>query len=243
MIASMPRCMHLSAVLSVLATVSSVIGGSTAFQHSSEVGLMSATTATRRTRSLYRANSVLHVIPLDGDGDNKSLPEEKNYEGDIPQLNQQHTHTPSPIREARLEREKAIRSRFVTGEELRSLRDDLKSLKENLKWSQAAGDVHRVSDLKETIKENEEKDPELVYARAISAINNAERIKDLDRRKFVIDQHRSEANLARACIPRFNLEGLWVGNYGNGAQLINITYTEAHTLVATKVTGDDYIPR
>jgi hypothetical protein len=115
------------------------------------------------------------------------------------------------MRVSRLEREEAIRSRFVTGDELRSLHDDLKALKDNLSWSEAAGDVHRVGELRETIRLSEEKDPELVYARAISAMNKAAKIEDLDKRKFVIDQHRSEANLARSCIPRFNLEGLWVG--------------------------------
>ena len=185
--------------LSILVVVSFAIRSGNAFKFPC-AGLAS--------NNLSYSRTALRVIPFDGDGEKN-----KCEDSDIPplKLNQPSTHTPSQMRMSRLEREKAIRSRFVTRDELRNLRDDLKSLKENLRWSQAAGDLRRVSELREAIRVSEEKDPELVYARAISAMNSAEKIKELDKRKFVIGQHRSEANLARMCIPRFNLEGLWVG--------------------------------
>mmetsp|Transcript_11209 Transcript_11209/g.23606 ORF Transcript_11209/g.23606 Transcript_11209/m.23606 type:complete len:362 (+) Transcript_11209:165-1250(+) len=219
--------------LSILVVVSSVIGIQVANAFTSPYARR--TPAGVASNNLFRSSSALRVIPIDGDG------EKNNYEGNG--LNQRNTPTLSPMRVSRLEREEAIRSRFATGDELRNLHDDMKALKQVLKWCRVSGDVHRVGELRETIKLLEGKDPEVVYTRAISAMNKAEKIEDLDKRKFVIDQHRSEANLARSCIPRFNLEGLWVGNYGNGAELVNITYSDAHTLVATKVTGDAYIPR
>lgn len=46
-------------------------------------------------------------------------------------------------------------------------------------------------------------------------------------------------------MPQLNLHGLWVGKYGeHGYEMINVTYVDGgHTLVATKVTGDENVPR
>jgi len=118
----------------------------------------------------------------------------------------------SKRRGARLQRDEAIRSRFATGDSLRHLREDVAALAENLVLSRATGDDVRASELEAAIIELEGRDAELVYARELDAIERAEvSIDDLDRRTFVVEQHRNEANMARACIPRFNLEGLWIG--------------------------------
>jgi hypothetical protein len=48
---------------------------------------------------------------------------------------------------------------------------------------------------------------------------------------------------ARAALPQFNREGLWVGKYGEqGFEMINVTY-QGDTLTAYKVTGDRNVPK
>ena len=198
----------------------------------------------------------LGILPLDGNGQGEDVEgvDEANangvdanvgkgiyYEDDL-QISTREDPV-SPRRQSRLTRETTIRNTFASGEELFQIREDRTNLQENLRWSQAAGDVVRVRELKAAIKRLEEKDADFVYNNALREMTKAEAIKDPTKREFAIKQYRTEAAMARSCIPRFQLDGLWVGNYGNGPQLVNVTYSDAHTLVATKVTGDKFINR
>lgn len=66
----------------------------------------------------------------------------------------------------------------------------------------------------------------------------------MKKKKILIEKWTSVATDAREFLPHLNMEGLWVGDYGEtkGLQLINITYT-GDELIATKVTGDANVPR
>ncbi|CAB9505951.1 F-box protein 31 [Seminavis robusta] len=137
-------------------------------------------------------------------------------------------------------------SPFLKGEELKQLRSDLEYYRENLKWAEVTDDKSRVASLRKEIEEQEKKDPEAVYNKARKLIAEAETVSRAvlkpDLKKKLIDHWSKQKTLAQACLPRFQMEGLWVGNYGGGPQLVNITYAD-DTLVATKVTGDDTVPR
>lgn len=55
--------------------------------------------------------------------------------------------------------------------------------------------------------------------------------------------YHERAMAARSCLPYFNLEGLWVGRYGDhGYEMINITYI-GDLLLAYKVTGEGNVPK
>jgi len=56
------------------------------------------------------------------------------------------------------------------------------------------------------------------------------------------ERYREESMRARRMLPQFNLEGLWVGRYGDGFDMINVTYS-GDELIAYKVTGDQNVPR
>ena len=50
-------------------------------------------------------------------------------------------------------------NKFVTGEELRNLRMDLESLRQNIQWAEALTDEIRIESLSKAIKEGESRDP------------------------------------------------------------------------------------
>jgi Cyclin D1 binding domain len=54
--------------------------------------------------------------------------------------------------------------------------------------------------------------------------------------------YRQAAAQARASLPQFQLEGLWLGKYGDTFQMINVSYT-GDVLVVHKVTGDRHVPK
>ena len=169
-----------------------------------------------------RLNTRLRILPLDDSGQGKDVdatnPGRRDsddgdgiyYEDDLQQMSSQPDQIPQ-IRQSRMARETAIRNRFASGQELIEIREDRHQLQENLRWSQAAGDVTRVRELKAAIKRLEEKDPDFVYANALREMTKAEAIKDLGLKEFVIKQCRIEAEMARTQLQRFHLEGLWVG--------------------------------
>jgi len=150
---------------------------------------------------------------------------------------------PSDIRAKRLQHEEQSKQRFVRGEDLAKLRSDVATFKENLKWAQAMGDESRVLDLEKAIEQKESRDPDFVYSKALNKIDTVFKAEYFEGKDTMIDEWKDEARAARSCIPRFNLEGLWVGNYGdNGYELVNVTY-KGDTLIATKATGDKHVSR
>ena len=112
----------------------------------------------------------------------------------------------SELREKRLAKEKEIRKRFATGEGLKKLRAVLSLLRENLKWSRVMED-DKIDEIQADIERSECRDPEIVYNKAHRQLWEA----DSDADPALLKKWTEEAALARSCLPRFNLEGLWVG--------------------------------
>jgi hypothetical protein len=154
---------------------------------------------------------------------------------------------PSQQPESATRRERLVRMneemlRFAQGIELQNLRSDISALKDNLRWALATDDIQCIIDLTAAIQEAEDRDPELVYKKALQNIADANDMS-VSKKYSVISKNTKEALSARNYIPRLNMEGLWLGSFGGaGSQLVNVTYT-GDTLIATKVTEDDWIPR
>lgn len=132
-------------------------------------------------------------------------------------------------------------TRFAAGQDLEQIRENVNNLRETLQWTIALGDSERVSQLQEAIEVGENRDPECVYAKATKLLHQAKRgDSELQDKDAVIEKWSREANLARQHLPRFQLEGLFVGDYGGeeGRQLVNVTYS-ADTLIAKIVTGKE----
>lgn len=150
---------------------------------------------------------------------------------------------PLPEPEARRERiirDKQLRKRFVKyGDELWDLREEMNHL--SIKLLDAINEGQEITEeiTRESLREAESKDPELVYMLELAEVEEATNDGRLDDAAI----HRARALEARSCLPQFNLDGLWVGKYGShGYELINVTYV-GDTLFATKVTGDKNVPR
>jgi len=78
-----------------------------------------------------------------------------------------------------------------------------------------------------------------VYAVSLERLQLAQRDGNFREASF----HRQRAMEARAALPQFNLEGLWVGKYSDdGYEMINVTY-QGDVLVAQKVTGTKNVPK
>lgn len=116
------------------------------------------------------------------------------------------------------------KGRFAQGKELKRLREDTEKLKENLKWATAMHDDDRIQELTQAIANGENRDPDVVYERALQQITKAkiETWKSYEEKHKTITNLEHEAQAARACLPRFHMHGLWVGNYGEqGEQIIS----------------------
>lgn len=103
--------------------------------------------------------------------------------------------------------------RFATGKELKRLHADLDSLRENLSWAEAMEDEDRIEDLNKAIKNGENRDPNIVYKRALRAVIDAKASFKLSEEEKArrVKKWKEEAQAARLCLPRFQMEGLWVG--------------------------------
>lgn len=142
-------------------------------------------------------------------------------------------------RRQRIERELEIRSQFEEfGDKLWELRSEMDILSTQLMSAIEGGH----DDLQETTREKlravESRDPELVYMLAILKYEQCKR----DGNTEDATRHYERAMQTRSCLPQFNLDGLWVGKYGNRYELINITYV-GDTLIAEKVMGDENVPK
>mmetsp|Transcript_5522 Transcript_5522/g.11721 ORF Transcript_5522/g.11721 Transcript_5522/m.11721 type:complete len:408 (-) Transcript_5522:412-1635(-) len=144
-------------------------------------------------------------------------------------------HQLSPERRQRLEREKDRESRFLSGDELQQLRQQVMDLRHELQVSPSQS---RQRELEQTILKAQQMDAEFIYQVA------TERAEAAEQEGQVMDaaRYRQEALHARAALPQFNLEGLWVGKFNEGFEIINCTY-RGDTLIATKVTGDRNVPK
>ena len=127
--------------------------------------------------------------------------------GDIFQENE------SPARKTRLAHEQKLSKRFATGEELKNLRSDLNSLRHNLQWAEALKDESRTESLKKAMKNGENRDPDLMYAKSLKLIDQSKKMSDASKeeKEALVEKWVNIAAEARECLPQFNLEGLWVG--------------------------------
>eukprot|EP00591_Stephanopyxis_turris_P011910 CAMPEP_0195513952 /NCGR_PEP_ID=MMETSP0794_2-20130614/5485_1 /TAXON_ID=515487 /ORGANISM="Stephanopyxis turris, Strain CCMP 815" /LENGTH=367 /DNA_ID=CAMNT_0040642089 /DNA_START=126 /DNA_END=1226 /DNA_ORIENTATION=+ len=147
---------------------------------------------------------------------------------------------PSPEEEPQNRKNLSEQARFLRGEELDKLRSQIEDMKEKLRYSSHLSNRNdTIMSLKGAIERLENKDAEISYKKALDSMEEARygfRTDDVER-------HRKEAMLARKSITRLNLEGLWVGDYGNGGyEMINVTYV-GDTLIAKKTAGDTGVPR
>ena len=120
---------------------------------------------------------------------------------------------PSQTRKTRLAKENKLSKRFATGEELKNLRLDLESLRHNLQWAEALKDEVRIESLQKAIKNGENRDPDFMYKKPLKLIAQAKTMNDAssEEKSAFFEKWATVAAAARACLPQFNLDGLWVG--------------------------------
>jgi len=140
----------------------------------------------------------------------------------------------------RIELEEQNKVKFVEyGNDLWKLRSNIDELSHELLEASDKGETDIENGIRETLSKVEQRDPELVYRTELELMKDAvseERSEDAT-------EHMENALNARSCLPQLNLEGLWVGKYGDhGYEMINVTYA-GDILIAYKVTGDNNVPR
>jgi hypothetical protein len=161
-----------------------------------------------------RIHRPLQVSNSNGDNSNENGVSEQEE-----QQNQQELSKDSKAQKPKKKK------RFAVGEELKQLRAELDSLRENMHWAQAMEDEKRVLDLKSAILIGEQRDPDICYAKALqmlaqtkwsttssSTSQNSSAINPSpEEKQRLLEKWQKEANLARSKLPQFQLEGLWVG--------------------------------
>lgn len=144
-------------------------------------------------------------------------------------------------------------TKFVTGDDLHRLRHQVLAMRLELQEAQRYGindddeyglsadpsslsSVRKVQELERAILRTQQVDAEFVYTLSLQRKELAERDGHLD-----AERYHDMAMEARAALPQFGLEGLWVGKYGGSDgggsyEMINVTY-QGDTLLAHKVTS------
>lgn len=154
------------------------------------------------------------------------------------------------------------KNKFVSGDELHRLRHQVLALRLELQEARRSlrqyedseiledEDVmeyrhtrhyheQRVHELEQAIMKTQQVDAEFVYTVSLQRQELAEQVGNL----LEAARHFENAMEARAALPQFNLEGLWVGKYSeDGYEMINVTY-QGDVLVAEKVTGTKNVPK
>lgn len=154
-------------------------------------------------------------------------------------ISSQELREMSQARRRRLQEEREQKSRFVTGDALQQLRQEVLSLSQELQQSRQKNDHKRVNELEQAIWHAQQVDAEYVY----QVSNQRARVAEASNLAREAHEHRREAKRARSALPQFNLEGLWVGKYGeHGFEMINVTYV-GEVLIANKITGDENVPK
>mmetsp|Transcript_43205 Transcript_43205/g.78958 ORF Transcript_43205/g.78958 Transcript_43205/m.78958 type:complete len:432 (+) Transcript_43205:164-1459(+) len=150
----------------------------------------------------------------------------------------------SEARLSRLDSEARSNSIYISSgsDSYWNLRDEISQLTEDLASANLEVGVTSDSvkdDIQQQLRSLRAKDPEHVYKVIGGAARSAERLGNLEES----EKYWEESLRARRMLPQFNLEGLWVGKYGDhGFEMINVTYS-GDQLIAYKVTGDKNIPR
>ena len=148
----------------------------------------------------------------------------------------------SPLSETRRHRyqmEEQAKQRFVSGDDLHLLRQQVLGLREKLTAARREGANGRVQELERTILEAQQVDAEFVYTVSKERMSVALEAGLHEEAQM----WEEEAQMARSVLPQFNLDGLWVGKYSEkGFEMINVTYV-GDTLIAHKVTGKKNVPK
>jgi hypothetical protein len=129
------------------------------------------------------------------------------------QKNHDESSSMSELRKERLAKESVNSKRFASGEELKSLREDLESLRHNLEWAKALKDDARIESLQNAITNGQNRDPYFMYTKALRLISEARKMKDAsqEEKDALIEKWTSVATSAKTFLPEFSMEGLWVG--------------------------------
>jgi len=75
------------------------------------------------------------------------------------------------------------------------------------------GDETLMVDLSKAIRNGERRDPDVVYMKSLRLIAETRADPDLtvDDKEILVERLKVRAQAARSVLPRFTLEGLWVG--------------------------------
>jgi hypothetical protein len=103
---------------------------------------------------------------------------------------------------------------YILGDDLEKLRSNVTVMKEKLQYLTmlyaSTGKSIDTDDLavalRDAIERSEKRDPDIEYIRTLGALECAKR----EWRRECISQIKDEAMLVRQCIPRLNLQGLWI---------------------------------
>lgn len=154
---------------------------------------------------------------------------------ELPEENPQESADNTPIQRRRPQKA----SKFVTGDELHVLRQQAMDLRQELMQARRRSVTRRVQELERSILQVQSVDAEFVYAVTLEKMQAAQLAGKMDE----VELHRQAAMEAREALPQFQMEGLWVGKYGDDCyEMINVTYV-GDTMVAHKVTGHSNVPR
>lgn len=137
----------------------------------------------------------------------------QNEKGDIPigydmEFNLLSDLPESEIRAERNEREMMNNARFATGQELVDLRDDVASLKENIRYAKICKDEEQLLSLNDAIVSSEWRDPDLVYARSMEQYNKVTLQGSKPEEAAKVLEYAKDA---RERVQQLNLHGLWLG--------------------------------
>jgi hypothetical protein len=131
------------------------------------------------------------------------------------------------------------KSKYVSGDDLHRLRHEVLAMRLELQEARRSASKLRVRELEREIMKAQQVDAEFVYTVSLER-------QELAEQKGIFqdaEKHKVQAEEARSALPQFNLEGLWVGKYGDhGYEMINVTY-QGDMLIASKVTGTKNVPK
>lgn len=189
--------------------------------------------------------SALHVSSFSSDGmssegDKKRRPSNEDTNSRHIEFADLGAAEQSSERKRRMQQEAEDKQRFVKyGDDLWNLREFMDKLSRKLLKSINTGDREQEQEIRKELRQVEHQDPDLVYRHELEELRKAK----TEGRDDDAIRHSITASAARSNLPQYNLEGLWVGKYGqHGYEMINVTYT-GDLLVAYKVTGDKNVPR
>jgi Cyclin D1 binding domain len=128
--------------------------------------------------------------------------------------------------------------RYLQGDELHRHRKRVLGMRQSLHEARDTGNTVRVQQLSRAVLTAQQLDGEFMYQVSLERMEAASQAG----LQVEAEKYRKEAQEARASLPQFQLEGLWVGKYGDTFQMVNVSYT-GDVLTAHKVTGDRHVPK